>query len=137
MRKRRNSEADDCFLHKKTEQAKLVPTWVQGPDLIPATSGLSFKGKPLKAALRYPKLFVASCLADSFDRYGACTTPASATGSGAMQAPTSTARRSHNPARKKHLPKQVPIWVQGPDLNRRPPGYEPDELPSCSTLRYL
>ena len=28
-------------------------------------------------------------------------------------------------------------WVQGPDLNRRPPGYEPDELPSCSTLRYL
>ena len=29
------------------------------------------------------------------------------------------------------------FWVQGPDLNRRPPGYEPDELPNCSTLRYL
>ncbi len=29
------------------------------------------------------------------------------------------------------------LWVQGPDLNRRPPGYEPDELPDCSTLRYL
>ena len=29
------------------------------------------------------------------------------------------------------------FWVQGPDLNRRPPGYEPDELPDCSTLRYL
>ena len=28
------------------------------------------------------------------------------------------------------------FWVQGPDLNRRPPGYEPDELPNCSTLRY-
>ncbi|WP_205068488.1 hypothetical protein, partial [Vibrio cholerae] len=23
----------------------------------------------------------------------------------------------------------------GPDLNRRPSGYEPDELPSCSTPR--
>ena len=38
--------------------------------------------------------------------------------------------------------KRTPIgvlcfWVQGPDLNRRPPGYEPDELPSCSTPRYL
>ena len=29
------------------------------------------------------------------------------------------------------------LWVQGPDLNRRPPGYEPDELPDCSTLRYI
>ena len=29
------------------------------------------------------------------------------------------------------------FWVQGPDLNQRPPGYEPDELPDCSTLRYL
>lgn len=27
-------------------------------------------------------------------------------------------------------------WMQGPDLNRRPPGYEPGELPDCSTLRY-
>ncbi|MDS1841828.1 hypothetical protein, partial [Vibrio vulnificus] len=23
-------------------------------------------------------------------------------------------------------------WLRGPDLNRRPSGYEPDELPSCS-----
>ena len=27
------------------------------------------------------------------------------------------------------------IWLRGPDLNRRPSGYEPDELPSCSTPR--
>ena len=26
-------------------------------------------------------------------------------------------------------------WVRGPDLNRRPSGYEPDELPDCSTPR--
>jgi hypothetical protein len=27
------------------------------------------------------------------------------------------------------------IWLRGPDLNRRPSGYEPDELPGCSTPR--
>ncbi|MEY4922353.1 MAG: hypothetical protein RLY17_1070, partial [Pseudomonadota bacterium] len=26
-------------------------------------------------------------------------------------------------------------WLRGPDLNRRPSGYEPDELPDCSTPR--
>ena len=30
---------------------------------------------------------------------------------------------------------QPEIWVQGPDLNRGPSGYEPDELPDCSTLQ--
>ena len=45
-------------------------------------------------------------------------------------------RLSHNKKRLGQKSKTF-FWVQGPDLNRRPPGYEPDELPDCSTLRYL
>ena len=29
-----------------------------------------------------------------------------------------------------------PSELRGPDLNQRPSGYEPDELPDCSTPRY-
>jgi hypothetical protein len=28
------------------------------------------------------------------------------------------------------------IWLRGLDLNQRPSGYEPDELPGCSTPRF-
>ena len=28
-------------------------------------------------------------------------------------------------------------WLRGLDLNQGPSGYEPDELPDCSTPRYL
>ena len=28
------------------------------------------------------------------------------------------------------------VWLRGLDLNQRPSGYEPDELPGCSTPRH-
>ena len=29
------------------------------------------------------------------------------------------------------------LWLRGLDLNQRPLGYEPNELPDCSTPRHL
>jgi hypothetical protein len=37
-------------------------------------------------------------------------------------------------ARKRNVPGLCVVW-RGQDLNLRPSGYEPDELPDCSTPR--
>ena len=43
---------------------------------------------------------------------------------------------AHKPQILKGLPAVLasnPIWLRGVDLNHRPLGYEPNELPDCST----
>jgi hypothetical protein len=43
--------------------------------------------------------------------------------------------RSRFSANASTRPFEVRIWLRGSDLNGRPSGYEPDELPGCSTPR--
>ena len=43
--------------------------------------------------------------------------------------------RAKNHALKKSVLESFPNWLRGKDLNLRPPGYEPGELPDCSTPR--
>ena len=43
---------------------------------------------------------------------------------------------SGTPARDQTYPFRGESGVRGQDLNLRPSGYEPDELPGCSTPRY-
>ena len=43
---------------------------------------------------------------------------------------------AHKPQKLKGLPTVLvsnPMWLRGVDLNHRPLGYEPNELPDCST----
>ncbi len=119
--------------HKKNGKPHGLPIfWVQGPDLIPATSGLSLRAgrrrvSRLCAIRLAPLALWATPLTKTVRRtvFAALTQRATLVGLITWH-------------KKNGKPHGLPIfWVQGPDLNQRPPGYEPDELPDCSTLRYI
>ena len=41
-----------------------------------------------------------------------------------------------NSKAEKYRGLSIEWWLRGLDLNQRPSGYEPDELPDCSTPRH-
>jgi hypothetical protein len=43
--------------------------------------------------------------------------------------------RDFGSRKRDKLPRLEESWLRGLDLNQRPSGYEPDELPGCSTPR--
>ena len=49
--------------------------------------------------------------------------------------PIDTAQRCLTKASYENRNLSGVFWMRGVDLNHRPPGYEPDELPGCSTPR--
>ena len=92
--------------------------------------------------LRFPKCAFHSRSAH-FDRGTRLLLAVSSTGRARKRAPTSHARRSHNPKRcwrhnsccqiKKQTSTRMSVfhWLRRKDLNQRPSGYEPDELPTA------
>ena len=59
-------------------------------------------------------------------------TPSSATGGGVSLRPNERSSSCHNPSNKKRAGLLTySLWLRRLDLNQRPSGYEPDELPTA------
>ena len=50
--------------------------------------------------------------------------------------PLTSGLQSPRSAKLSYAPKALKGWLRGRDLNPRPLGYEPNELPDCSTPRH-
>ncbi len=50
--------------------------------------------------------------------------------------PLTSGLQSPRSAKLSYTPKASEGWLRGRDLNPRPLGYEPNELPDCSTPRH-
>ena len=114
---------------KNRNEAKSVPTWLRGPDLNQRPSGYHFVPVAVVCRVLSPSAPFARTLGDTAHEN-------SSPDCFHFTNPTSCARRSHNPVKKRQTVRFVAMWLRGPDLNQRPSGYEPDELPDCSTPRY-
>ena len=118
-------------LNKKEQVYWPAPLWLRRLDLNQRPSGKSRKALPC-----LPLENTVALLAWSVSQFSLFShlsvTPVSATGGGVPLRPNECSSSCHNPWRKKEqVYWPAPLWLRRLDLNQRPSGYEPDELPTA------